>query len=233
MIRECIVIAGGLGTRLSPVWNATPKVLAPVNGFPFLYYLLKYLKEQKITRLVFALGFKSEIVEEWLRSNPVGLDIILSIEDNPLGTGGAIRKALDYCQTEDIFYINGDTFFNVDFSLLESRYHQMLKKVCIAIKPMKNPFRYGTVELVDSVNVRSFKEKAEIGYGFVNGGVGVFSKSFLIEFTKMEVFSFEKDFLEVIAPLGFLGAVEFNEYFIDIGVPEDYQKAQGDFKRLL
>lgn len=117
---EAIILAGGLGTRLRTVLNDLPKCMAPVSGKPFLHFVIGYLEQQGIERFIFSLGYKHEVIEDWLNDQYPGLHYECSIEEEPLGTGGAIKKACSLATAKNVLVLNGDTLFKVDInSLLE------------------------------------------------------------------------------------------------------------------
>ena len=117
-MKECIILAGGLGTRLQSVVSDVPKCMAEVAGKPFLSYLFDYAKKQQFDHLILSLGYKSEVVLQWLDGKSYPFRISYIVEDSPLGTGGAIKLAFDKVETDKAFIFNGDTFFNVDTALL-------------------------------------------------------------------------------------------------------------------
>ena len=226
MIDEAIILAGGLGRRLRSVVSELPKCLAPVNGRPFLSFLIDHLQKQGISKFIFSLGFKHEAIANFLQENYDAVSYELSIEYEPLGTGGAILLSLSKAKNDDVLICNGDTLFTVNTELL-SHFHQEKKSACtIALKPMKNFSRYGAVDLDEQNVIKAFREKALCKKGLINGGVYILNAT---DFTKKpfpEKFSFETDYLEkYVAENNFFGQVQ-DEYFIDIGVPEDYLKAQ-------
>lgn len=228
---ECVVLAGGLGSRLRDVVNDVPKVLAPINGKAFLFYLFKYLEGQNISRVILALGYRSEQVEIWLKENDFKFEIILSIEKEPLGTGGALKQAIKLCHRNNIIFLNGDTYFDID---LKKLYLKSVETIgcwaSLAILRVKEPHRYGTVSCDSVYRIIEFKEKSIVKEGLINGGIGVLNREFFLNNMPLEKFSLEKDFFEKIVSKGAVFGIEFNSYFIDIGVPADYEKAQIDFK---
>jgi D-glycero-alpha-D-manno-heptose 1-phosphate guanylyltransferase len=228
---DCIVLAGGLGTRLQSVVSEKPKCLADINGKPFLFYLAKQLQKYTIRKLIFSVGYKKEMIIEYVEkhADEFPFEILFAEEEEPLGTGGAVLNALRYSDTEDFLVMNGDTFFNVDIHALYAFQKSKMADCTLALKPLQNTDRYGLVTLNDSDEIESFEEKKENTSGLINGGVYcVYRKAFEnIPFTKK--FSFEKDFLEkYISERNMVGFVQ-NAYFIDIGIPDDYTKAQHDF----
>jgi D-glycero-alpha-D-manno-heptose 1-phosphate guanylyltransferase len=228
---ECVVLAGGLGSRLRDVVNDVPKVLAPINGKAFLYYLFKYLEGQNVSRVILALGYRSEQVEIWLKENDFKFEIILSIEKEPLGTGGALKQAIKLCHDDNIVFLNGDTYFDIDLKKLYLKSVETLGCwASLAILRVKEPHRYGTVSCDSGYRIIEFKEKSIVKEGLINGGIGVLNREFFLNNMPLEKFSLEKDFFEKFVSKGDIFGIEFNSYFIDIGVPADYEKAQNDFK---
>jgi len=217
---EVIVLAGGLGTRLRPVLPEIPKCLAPISGKPFLAWLLDYLAGQKVNHIVFAVGYMHLQVKTYVHSREWPFDYDFSIEQDPLGTGGAIKQALQLCQEEQVFVVNGDTFYPVDL-----RNIPFTAPLNLALKPLQNFNRYGSVQF-DGVLVRAFHEKAPCKEGLINGGVYAIDRGRVDLESLPEKFSFEKEVLEPGAAVGQVGGYVSNAYFIDIGVPEDYAKAQ-------
>lgn len=229
MIREAIILAGGLGTRLRSVVSDVPKCMAPVNGIPFINFIINYLKKEGIERFIFSLGYKSEIVIDYVNKNFPNLDIAYIIEDTPLGTGGAIKLACSKAKCPDVFILNGDTLFNISLEELSGFHTGKKADFTVALKEMRNFSRYGSVEIGKDHAVKAFHEKTFCEKGFINGGVYVLNiKSFLQEGLP-DAFSFEKDFLEKNNGKKKFYGLECDYYFIDIGIPEDYDRFIRDF----
>ncbi len=225
-ITEAIVLAGGLGTRLQSEVPDLPKCLAPVAGKPFLAHLLDYFEAGGIRRFIFALGFRSDQVKRFVSEALPATAYDFSIEEEPLGTGGAIYKACSLAVTENVLVLNADSFFGVDTHSF-FHFHSQHSGICsLALKPMKNFNRYGIVETDREGLVTSFREKQPVESGNINAGVYALN---VIDFLKRSyppVFSFERDFLEKAIPERILFAASYDGYFIDIGIPEDYRRAQ-------
>lgn len=231
MIKEAIILAGGLGTRLRSVVADKPKCMAPVQGKPFLYYLIHFLKNQDIEHFIFSVGYLHEIIEEYVAKDFSGLNYTLSLETEPLGTGGGIQLACKVASQKNVIVCNGDTFYNVNLKLL-SIFHEECDAACtLSLKPMINFDRYGVVELNEDNSVKSFKEKEFYASGLINGGVYALNVSKFLENNFPEKFSFESAFLEKsLHPSPgekpkLYGMIQ-DEFFIDIGIPEDYERAQ-------
>ncbi len=229
---ECIVLAGGLGTRLRSVVNELPKCMAPVNGQPFLHYLFEYLKKQGITRVILSLGYKHEYVLDWISKQDLPFDIDPVIEEEPLGTGGGIQLALSKAKDSNIIVLNGDTIFTLSLNKLLSFHVEAKATTTLSLKEMYNFDRYGVVNLDEQNTIISFEEKQYREKGLINGGVYVMDKKAFANKDLPEKFSFEKDYLEqYISEKRFCGYIS-DGYFLDIGIPEDYHKAAEDFKSL-
>jgi len=224
-----IVLAGGLGTRLRGVINDLPKPMAPVNGKPFLHYVLLYLSEQNIGKAILSVGYKSEAIEDYFRGKYIGIEIVYCKENEPLGTGGGIKKAFELVD-DFAFVLNGDTFFDIDLAALKSFYFETSSDISLALKQMKNFDRYGTVQMNEE-RISRFTEKKFLAHGLINGGVYFFHKK-IFDTVAEQKFSFEKDVLEKYVNDKKINGKVFDNYFIDIGIPEDYAKAQEDFKNM-
>ena len=224
-----IILAGGLGMRLRPVINDLPKPMAPVNGKPFLHYIFQYLVKQNIAEAILSVGYKHELIKDFFGDEYLGIKIKYSVEEEPLGTGGGIKQAFKLA-ADSAFVLNGDTFFDVNLAELKDFYFKSESDVVLALKALKNFDRYGTVRLDSENRITHFAEKEFLKEGLINGGVYFLSKQLFDKIETPEKFSFERKVFENYdAQLKFSGKV-FDGYFIDIGIPEDYQKAQDDFK---
>lgn len=222
---EVIVLAGGLGTRLKGITgDAIPKPMVDVGGKPFLEYLLLNLSRYNVTKVVLSVGHKYEVIRNYFRDSFKNIKLKYSIEDSPLGTGGAIKKALRYTEEDNVFIINGDTYFDVDLYAMFKKHMASAADMTIALKEMKDFDRYGCVT-VENGMVTGFEEKKFYKKGLINGGVYLINKRIIQFFPEEEKFSFEKDFME--KKLKELEVIPYlsDEYFIDIGIPEDYEKA--------
>jgi D-glycero-alpha-D-manno-heptose 1-phosphate guanylyltransferase len=230
MIKEAIILAGGFGTRLRSVVSDVPKCMAPVAGKPFLHYLIEFLQKSRIQNFIFSVGYLHEVIEKYLEENYQHLDYKISIETEPLGTGGAIKLAAKKTSQKNVLVCNGDTFYKTDVDLLD-KFHQQNTAACsLCLKPMYNFDRYGAVELNEDLSIKSFKEKKFYSSGLINGGIYLLNIHNFLQENLPEKFSFEKDYLEkkVLNAKGksqLYGMIQ-DKYFIDIGIPEDYERAQ-------
>lgn len=230
MYKEAIILAGGIGTRLKEVVPDSPKPMALINGKPFLEYLLKYLSKNGITHVILSVGFKAEQIQNYFKNKFNNLEIIYSVEKQPLGTGGGIRLALQKAKTENVFIVNGDTLFNIDLQKITDFHKKNNSDLSIALNKIDDSSRYGTILIDDNNKIIRFKEKNEKKISaLINGGTYLISKTQFLKLNLPEKFSFEKDYLEKYFETQRFYGIEFNNYFIDIGIPETYKLAQSDF----
>lgn len=226
MTNECIVLAGGLGTRLRSVVADKPKCMAPLGEHPFLYYLLQYLHKQGITHAVLSLGYLSEQVIDWCNRMDLPLRVSFTVEPEPLGTGGGILHALPALEGKEVFIVNGDTYFDVNLSAFYQFHAAHQSPLSLALKPMQQFDRYGSIELDAQQRISAFHEKQFCTEGLINGGIYLTTTNFLNSLSLPEKFSFEKEVLEPGAAAGSLYGFISDTYFIDIGIPEDYEAAK-------
>ncbi len=227
-IKEAIVLAGGLGTRLKTAVPDVPKCMAAVNGRPFLSYIIDYYSAQGIEKFIFALGYKNEMIVSWIKQQYPALAAEYAIEKEPLGTGGAIQLALEKAREKDLLILNGDTIFKVDLPEM-SAFHERNSSACtLALKPMKDFERYGVVEINEEAQITDFKEKKHYAEGLISGGVYILNAGRFRQQKRPAVFSFEKDYLERCYSFMPMYGCKQEGYFIDIGIPEDFEKAQVD-----
>ncbi|MDR1157998.1 MAG: nucleotidyltransferase family protein [Oscillospiraceae bacterium] len=224
---QAIVLAGGYGTRLRSVLKNMPKPMALVAGKPFLEYILTWLLANGITETIIAVGYMGESIVSHFKDRYHGMKIRYSRETEPLKTGGAIKKALGYCPENTVFIINGDTYFDVDLRSMEVDFNEKKYDLLMAVKELHNFDRYGSL-IIEDGRVTAFSEKQRQIYGYINGGVYIVNRDLLDDCP--EIFSFETDFMEKSISNICIGAFVSTGYFIDIGIPEDYELAQVEFR---
>ena len=227
-----IILAGGFGTRLQSVVNDVPKPMAPVAGRPFLEWVLDYCLENGIHEAILSVGYKSDIIIQHFGNEYKGIQIKYAIEKEPLGTGGAIRYAMEMLEDDrNCLILNGDTLFKSNINMLFNAFQEEEADLIVSLRRMFDFDRYGVVELDKNNRIISFQEKKHCEEGLINGGVYIVNSNLIKNlFPKIETFSFEKDFMErYVEQLKFVG-IEQSGYFIDIGIPEDFEKANNDLK---
>ncbi len=227
---EAIILAGGFGTRLREVVTDVPKPLAPVAGRPFLTWLLDRLAEQGMRRCILATGYMADVVEREIGPHWAGMDIVHSVETSPLGTGGAIRQAANLLQGGCAHVLNGDTWLVYSTAALEQATLTANTAIGLALAHVDDVGRYGAVETRGGI-VRGFREKGGVGDGWINAGCYFLTAAALAALPDVHRFSFESEVLLPMAAAGKVAAWNDTRDFIDIGVPEDYQRAQKQFAR--
>ncbi len=216
---EAVVLAGGLGTRLRSVVKDLPKCMAPIDGEPFLSYVLEWLGRYDISRVILSVGYLKDDIVNWVSSRSFPYEVDYAVEEEPLGTGGAIRLALSMCRGRKVVVVNGDTFFPADLNAMPFD-----GPLTVALKPMKDFDRYGAVDLGADGTITAFHEKAHVDEGLINGGVYAVNGLDLSSFP--EKFSFEKEVLEPMCAGGEVRGWISDRFFLDIGIPDDYALAQ-------
>jgi len=232
MINTAVILAGGFGTRLRSVINNTPKPMAPINNFPFLYYQLNYLKSYGIKKIIFSIGYMADDIKNYFGYSFSNLNIEYVIEKAPMGTGGGIRLALQESEENLVLVLNGDSFFDINLNQFYNYHITENAQISLALREVDDASRYGTIVKNEENKIISFQEKNNLSQpGIINGGVYIIDSSLYLKHTPSEKnFSIEKDFFEKQITTLSIKGFQFNGYFIDIGIPEDYQKAQHDFK---
>lgn len=221
---EAVVLAGGLGRRLQHVVPDVPKPMAPVAGRPFLEILLTQLSNQGCVRVVLSLGHKAECVTAHFGRTFSGMELAYEIEHAPLGTGGALRKALDRCRSDHVFVFNGDTYLDLEMDEVEAQWQRSRAPIIVA-KEVADTARYGRLE-ADAGRVVGFAEKGISGRGLINAGTYVVPRALAREFPAIDAFSLEHDFLAQAVRRSVFELFVSRGHFIDIGIPADYERAQ-------
>ena len=249
---QAILLCGGMGTRLRSVVSDRPKPMADICGKPFLQYLLEMLRDKGITEVIFALGYMGEMIEEYFQDGSAfGLKIAYSYEEEPLGTGGAIRNALPKILEEEVLVLNADTYFPMDYQGL-LRFHQENDgDFSLATRAVPDISRYGAVRRDATGWILAWNEKLGDGgqqlgegskqpiegnaqqavssshktlAGEINGGIYVMKKSLIAEIPEGKQ-SLEQDCIPKWLSEGKrIFGLPFEGYFMDIGIPKDYQQ---------
>jgi D-glycero-alpha-D-manno-heptose 1-phosphate guanylyltransferase len=234
MTSEAIILAGGSGSRLKEVIADIPKSMAPINGRPFLEYQLDLLDRWGIRRVILSVGYMKEVIEKHFGGKYRELELVYAEEEEPLGTGGAILNSLQYAKGYSVFIMNGDTYFDVNMHRLDDFRRIKECDLCLAMRFEIDPSRFGLLEFDNNNRITHFYEKSEgPEEGYINGGLYVVRKDYLLRFGLPEKFSFEKDFLQKYYQTEAFYGMRCFSYFRDIGIPGDYEKANDEFKRLI
>ena len=223
---EAVILAGGFGTRLKSISGEIPKPMVEVAGLPFIYRLMALLDNSGCSKIVVSLGYRAEYIKRRIEADkPVKCSLEFSVEDEPLGTGGAIKKAAKCIKGDKFLVLNGDSFSDINYA----EFFAAAQNVDLLISGVQvdDTARYGTLELGLGGAVLSLNEKGRTGPGVINSGIYVVKTKDLLAF-KLDCFSFERDFIPLFN--GTFSAHVSAGYFVDIGVPDDYYKACGYFK---
>ncbi len=226
---ETILLAGGFGTRLKSFTKDIPKPMVDINGRPFLDYLIKYLKKNKIKKVIFSLFYKSESIIDYYGSSTNGIEILYSIDEGPLGTGGAILEALKICEEKHVLVINADTYFDVKIESLLELHLKKQNDITLSLKPMKEFDKYGYVRTNKNGRVVGFEEKKFQRNGKIDGGVYIINNNIFQGYKNEETFSFT-DYIKNNLNQLKVGSLIFDDFFIDIGTLDDYSRAKNIFK---
>ncbi len=227
---EAIVLAGGLGTRLRAVVADVPKPMAPVAGQPFLALLLAQLQAHGIRRAVLSVGYRSELIMAYFAANAPPLEIAYEVEEQALGTGGAIAAALRHVRDDAVFVFNGDTYLDLDIGAVAARWPGDRSPV-VVVREVADTARFGRLEL-DGDRIREFAGAGVMGPGLINAGCYLLPHDLFEGRGMPRAFSFEQDYLARCPALA-LRAFVTDAEFIDIGVPDDYHRAQVQLARLV
>jgi D-glycero-alpha-D-manno-heptose 1-phosphate guanylyltransferase len=229
---EAIILAGGFGTRLQKMVNDMPKSMALVNDKPFLEYLLNFLTGQGIQKVILSVGYKREMIQEYFKDHYKQLAISYAIEEEPLGTGGGILNGLEQAEGESAFAMNGDSMFRIDLQAMQHLHQKTGADLTMALRYLDDTSRFGTVQIDTEKRVTGFFEKnLKSDPGYINGGIYLINKNFLMVSSFGKKFSIEKDCFEKCFNESGIYGYPAKGYFIDIGIPEDYMTAQDEFKR--
>lgn len=221
-----IVLAGGFGTRLASVVPHLPKALAPIQSTPFLHILLQQLdRSGVVSKVILALGYKAVDIQSFISNQDYSFPIEYSIESTPLGTGGALLQALAKAESDPLIAMNGDSFFDLDFSDFLHFHRSKNALFTMACREIEDCSRFGAIEIGPDLRIRSFSEKSAIPRkGWINAGIYCLQKDLFSSYPA-EPYSLEKDFFPTLIKRDCF-AFAHNGKFIDIGTANSYSEAQ-------
>jgi D-glycero-alpha-D-manno-heptose 1-phosphate guanylyltransferase len=227
---EAVVLAGGLGTRLREAVPEWPKPMAPVAGRPFLEILLSDLAKKGFRRVVLSVGYMAEKIQIHFQQRFAGMDLVYAVESTPLGTGGGVRLALTMCKADFVFVFNGDTYLDLEVGDVADHWRTHHHPIIIG-REVADTARYGRL-MTSSGLVTGFSEKSISGPGIINAGCYVLEKSALDAFPPNTPFSMETDYLVPLVAKEVVDVFVTSGKFIDIGIPEDFQRAQDELSEV-
>ncbi len=213
-------------TRLRSVVADVPKPMALIGARPFLAYILAYPRNAGVTVVILSVGYLWETIRDYFGDSFYEMRLLYSVEDEPRGTGGAIKRAMEKATDQEVIIANGDTFFNAALAKLHL---DIDCKLVLSLKKMQGFDRYGSVESDEHGLVTAFREKCHTESGYINGGLHLASRDLFDGYVLNERFSFET-FLQSRFRELHAHSVVFDSFFIDIGIPEDYERAQETLK---
>lgn len=223
---QAIILAGGQGTRLRSVVSDVPKPLAPVAGKPFLCWLLPYLKQQGVNEAVIAVHHQAKKIEAVLGKHYAGIELRYSHEETPLGTGGAVKKALSMTRRDaPVWVMNGDSLMMLDYAAMLATHKKSGRKATLAVRDMPTTDRYSKLMLKDGLIV-DYQLRGDAQAGIISAGLYILEPDIFERRDLPEIFSIEKDFYAPFVPELKPAAYNKVDYFIDIGVPADYARAE-------
>jgi D-glycero-alpha-D-manno-heptose 1-phosphate guanylyltransferase len=226
---DAIVLAGGFGTRLRSVVSNVPKPMAPVGGRPFLVLLLESLKAKGITRVILSVGYMSDAIISYFRKSSLDMQLVFEVESLPLGTGGAIAAALRHVHSDCVLILNGDTYLDLDLEAVRSMWPGDRTPIVVA-RAVADTERFGRLDVMNG-RITRFVGSGIKGAGIINAGCYLIPTDVFSGEDMPEKFSFEQDFLSRRPPLSLRAYLALGQ-FIDIGVPDDYERAQTELTRL-
>lgn len=235
---QAILLAGGLGTRLRSVVSDRPKPMALIEDKPFMEYVVHELSRHGVTDIIFAVGYKGSMVEEYFGDGsgfaaPDGsrMTVQYAYEEELLGTAGAIKNAGRFVTEDTFFVLNADTFYQIDYSRLVQMQQQEKLAMALVLRQVPDITRYGEAVL-ENGRLTGFNEKTDVARpGTINGGVYLMTRELLAEIPEGKV-SLENDMIpKWLRENRRLGGFVNDGYFIDIGIPEDYFKFMEDVKK--
>jgi D-glycero-alpha-D-manno-heptose 1-phosphate guanylyltransferase len=225
-IKDAIILAGGLGTRIRDLYPDIPKCMIPVAGKPFLDYLFLKLQSQGIEKVILSVGYKKQLIKKYYGKLFNNLSIVYSDESEPLGTGGAMKKALEYSNQECCLVLNGDSY--IDFNISNFFSNINFTKLNILTVMVNERSRYGALSINEDNNEIRFN-KGISGQGFINAGVYILNHELLNNIHKSK-FSFEEEILRDGISTSICNLIYSTSNFIDIGIPEDALQASDFFQ---
>ena len=222
---DVVVLAGGFGTRLRPWTEGRAKPLLPVLDKTLLERVVECVPNELIDRVVIAAGYSITEMEKFFSSSDLPYDVIISVEDNPLGTGGAIAKSLEHLSGDGpVLILNGDLVSSVDVNQLLNYHQEKQASITLSLWHVDDPSRFGVCGLDESGMITRFQEKPEPGTEFsnlINAGCYLIERD-VLESLSSKKHSMEREVFPLIADAGKMSGLEFKGYFVDAGTPSSF-----------
>jgi D-glycero-alpha-D-manno-heptose 1-phosphate guanylyltransferase len=218
---DIVILCGGLGTRLREVTKDLPKPMVNINGDPFLNLIIDDASAFGFRRFILCVGYKSEVIGNYYKKKKDRLKYVLSEEDAPMGTGGAVKKARDLIASKFFFVLNGDSICRIDLKQFLAFHLEKKAEISIALTSIENPQDYGSVSLNADHEITGFNEKTAVPSeaGWVNAGIYIFNHHAINSFPPHKKISLEYDVFPSFVGKGLYGYVNHVRLF-DIGTPQ-------------
>jgi NDP-sugar pyrophosphorylase family protein len=228
---KAVILAGGKGKRLKPYTTCFPKPLMPIGDEPILEIVVKQLKSYGFNEILMAVGHLAELIQVFFNDgNKYNLKIRYYREDKPLGTAGPLAQLKNELK-DDFLMMNGDILTNLDFSEIIKSHKKNGAIATISLKKMKVPIDYGVIELNDDVNIIGYSEKPQIDY-LVSMGIYAFSPRILDFIPKNKYLDIPDLIRKLISEDEIVNGYVYDGYWLDIGRPDDYEKANNDLDQV-
>jgi NDP-sugar pyrophosphorylase family protein len=229
---DVIVLCGGLGTRLHSVVDDRPKPMIEINGKPFLDILIEYIAHYDFIRFILCTGYKGDFIKRYYENKNGKWKFLISEEEEPLGTAGAIKKAESFIKSDILLVVNGDSLCEIDITDFLKFHVRKRAFISIVLTSMENPVDFGVIRLNRDQKIIRYSEKVPIsGDVFVNAGIYLFNRKVLEEIPSGENLSLEYDIFPRILDKGAYGYVT-KKVLLDIGTPRRLEIARGHFREI-
>jgi NDP-sugar pyrophosphorylase family protein len=224
---SCLILAGGLGTRLRPLIADAPKPMAPILGRPFLEYLVRWVGHSGLHQVVLCVGYRAAQIQDYFgRGNHFGINVAYSLESEPLGTWGAVRQAMEQFPGEHFLVVNGDSFLQIELKALLDFHLKKQALATLAVLAVHDSSRFGVIRMAGDGRISEFSEKRSKGSALINGGVYCLSRE-VLKVAPKSAASLEREVFPALAGLSLYG-MAVRGYFVDIGIPREYQRLAAD-----
>ncbi len=226
---KAIILCGGRGTRLKPFTYVLPKPLVPVGEKPILLILIERLRQYGITDLVFCTNYMADLLASYFRDGSrFGVSISYSLEEIPLGTVAPIKRVADL--PENFLVMNGDLLTDLDFSKIWRQHLERHSLLTVGTYSRRVKIDFGVMDIADS-HVTGFREKPEYGFD-VSMGIYVFNRAVLAHVPDDRPFGFDNLVLTMLEKKERIDVFPYSGYWLDIGRPDDFEKANEDIHKL-
>jgi len=227
---DVVILCGGKGQRLREVIDDRPKVMAEINGRPFLDFIIEHVLSFGLKRIILCSGYKAEYIDSYYSNRKLPFELIVSRENTPLGTGGALKNAQKLIQSANFIVLNGDSFCGVNLKKFYDFHLERNSFLSIVAAHTENSEDFGSLSIDSSARITAFQEKTQKTKEFVNAGVYIFKNEVLFSIPSGRAISLEYNFFPEFISKGIYGFVT-EESLIDIGTPQRYERAKVFFDR--